>query len=318
MSSDSEGKSATLPGQDERITKSLRYSVIDGGFSAAMIGFGESFFTAYALLMKATALQVGLLSALPPALGSLLQFFANRVTRAFGSRKRTVVTAALGQGLMYVPIALVFFTGLARVQYLILFACLYWSFGLILGPAWNSWMGDLVQENQRGSYFGRRSKITGAATFVALLAGGCILSKFEGSGHWTQYNGFVLIFFLALACRMVSVLFLSKKYEPPSTPQQRPAFGFLEFVQQARHRNHGRFVLYLGFMNFSVYLAAPYFTPYMLDGLHLNYLTFTVVNAAAIVLIPLISGQRFQPKSATHSIDFRPPRDVTLGEATMS
>jgi MFS family permease len=283
MTGENEGTTTIDRRRDLRIRKSLRYSVIDGGFSAAMIGFGESFFVAYGLLMKASALQVGLLSSLPQALGSLLQFFSNRLIRAFGSRKRIVVAAALAQGVMYVPIALAFFTGPSRVWYLLLFACLYWVFGMILGPAWNSWMGDLVRENRRGSYFGKRSKITGAATFAAILSAGFVLRNFEGSGHWTQYNGFALIFFLALVCRMVSALFLSKKYDPPYTAPHRAEFGFLEFLRQARFRNYGRFVLYLGLMNFSVYLAAPYFTPYMLNGLRMDYLTFTVVSAAAIV-----------------------------------
>jgi hypothetical protein len=37
---------------------SLRYSLFDGAFSAAMIGFGESFFVVYGLFLKATTFQV--------------------------------------------------------------------------------------------------------------------------------------------------------------------------------------------------------------------------------------------------------------------
>jgi MFS family permease len=37
-------------------------------------------------------------------------------------------------------------------------------------------------------------------------------------------------------------------------------------------------------MNFSVYLSAPFFTPYMLRDLQLDYMTFTIVNASAIVV----------------------------------
>jgi MFS family permease len=283
MNSEQTGNSAADRRKDYRVRKSLRYSVFDGAFSAAMIGLGESFFVAYALFLKATTLQVGLLSSLPQGLGSLLQFFSNGLIRAFGSRKRLVVTAALLQGLMYVPVALVFFFGEFRVRHLILFACLYWAFGMILGPAWNSWMGDLVSEDRRGAYFGRRSKITGTATFVAVLAAGYILQQYGGSDR-TQYAGFVLIFLLALASRMVSVLFLSKKYEPAYEVPREAEFGFLAFLQQARFRNYGRFVLYLGLMNFAVFLSAPFFTPYMLQDLRLSYLTFTVVNAAAIIV----------------------------------
>ena len=269
--------------RDHRTRRSLRYSIFDGGFAAAMIGFGESFFIPYALFLKATTLEVGLLSSLPQAIGSLLQFFSNALIRAAGSRKRLVVAAALIQGLMYMPVVFIFFAETFRVWHLILFTTLYWIFGMILGPAWNSWMGDLIVEDRRGAYFGRRSKITGAATFIAVLVAGAILQHYEGAEE-TPYRGFVVIFLLALLCRMVSVLFLSKQYEPGYVVPHEAEFGFLDFLRQARFRNYGRFVLYLGLMNFSVFLASPFFTPYMLQDLNLSYLIFTVVNAAAIVV----------------------------------
>jgi MFS family permease len=79
-------------------------------------------------------------------------------------------------------------------------------------------------------------------------------------------------------------VFLTKKYEPFFEIPPRPEFGFFEFVRKARFRNYGRFVLYLSFMNFSVYLSAPFFTPFMLRDLQLDYMTFTVVSASAIVV----------------------------------
>jgi MFS family permease len=268
---------------DHRVRKSLRYSVFDGAFAASMIGFGESFFVAYALFLKATIFQVGLLSSLPQALGSLLQFFSNGLIRLAGSRKRLVVIGALLQGLMYAPVALAFLTGPFQVWTLILFTCCYWAFGMILGPAWNSWMGDLVAEDRRGDYFGRRSKITGTATFLSVLIAGTILDR-SGAGASREYAGFAIIFFLAFAGRMASVAFLAKKYEPPYASPREAEFGFLDFLRQARFRNYGRFVIYLVVMNFAVYLSAPFFTPYMLRDLRLTYLDFTVVNAAAIVV----------------------------------
>ena len=268
---------------DLRIRMSLRYSLFDGAFSAAMIGFGESFFVAYGLFMKATTFQVGLLSSLPQAAGSLLQVFSNWLIRGLASRKRLVVSASLLQGLMYVPVALIFFFGESRVWYLILLASFYWAFGMILSPAWNSWIGDLVAEGRRGAYFGLRSKITGSATFVALFAAGYILHRFEGGDIERQYNGFILIFLLALGSRMASAIYLIKEYEPPYAIQREAEFSFLEFVAQARFRNYGLFVLYLGLMTFAVFVSAPFFTPYMLNDLHMGYMDFTVVTAAAII-----------------------------------
>jgi MFS family permease len=269
--------------KDYAVRRSLRYSMWDGAFSAAMIGFGETFFVPYALFLKATTLQVGLLSSLPQALGSLIQVFSIPLMRGLGSRKKLVVTSALLQGSMYAPIMLVFFFGDRGVWPLLFFVCLYWIFGMVLSPAWNSWMGDLVNEHRRGSYFGRRSKITGTCTFLAVVAAGALLQQFGGNGTANQYGGFAFIFLLALASRMISSLFLSKKYEPPCAVPRQAEFGFLAFLKQAHFRNYGRFVLYLSVMNFAVFLSAPFFTPYMLNELKLDYLTFTMVNAAAIL-----------------------------------
>ena len=272
-----------MPGPDKKIQKSLRYSLFDGAFSAAMIGFGESFFVPFALFLKASSIQIGVLSSLPQALGSILQLFSARLIRFFGSRKRLVALAALLQGLMYIPVALVFFFGTFRVYHLILFTCLYWIFGLILSPAWNSWMGDLTSERQRGAYFGKRSKIIQTVTFAAFLSAGYILQKCSSDAR-TEYAGFVIIFLLACISRVVSSIYLWKEYEPEFIERRGPASDFVTFIRNARTGNYGLFALYLSLMNFSVYLAAPFFTPYMLNDLHLSYLTFTLINAASIIV----------------------------------
>ena len=269
--------------RNELVQKSLKYSILDSSFAASMIGFGESFFPAYAVFLKANNIQFGLLTSLPLLLGSLVQLFSHGLLRQFRSRKKLVSSMALSQGIMYVPIILVFFVGTNRASFLILFACIYWIFGMILSPAWNSWMGDLVDEKQRGDYFGRRNKITGSASFFAFLLAGYILHLYP-EGATSEYLGYVTIFLLAFSSRIFSFVFLTKKYEPAFETPPKPEFGFFEFVREARFRNYGRFVLYLSFMNFSVYLAAPFFTPYMLRDLQLDYLSFTIVNAAAIVV----------------------------------
>ena len=271
-----------MTSNNDRLKKSLSYSILDGTFAASMIGFGESFFAAFAVFLKANNIHLGLLSSLPLLLGSLAQLFSNQLIKRFNSRKALVVSAALLQGLMYIPVALVYFFGTLKVEYLILFACLYWIFGMILGPAWNSWMGDLVDEQKRGAYFGRRSKFTGSATFISYMIAGYILQKFSHS-TMMQYAGFVTLFCLALSARMLSVTFLIKKYEPPYQTVKSAEFTFIQFIKQARFRNYGLFVLYLSVMNAAVYISAPFFTPYMLYDLKMDYITFTIVNAAAII-----------------------------------
>jgi MFS family permease len=154
---------------------------------------------------------------------------------------------------------------------------------MIISPAWNSWMGDLVNEKERGIYFGRRNRITGLILFFSLLIAGFILQRFA-DGITTQYTGFIIIFGIALFSRILSFLYLTKKYEPPYTIVPEAQFSFIDFLKQARFRNFGLFVLYLCFMNLAVFFSAPFFTAYMLYDLKLDYMTFTVITATAIII----------------------------------
>jgi len=272
-----------MENKEEKIKKSLKYSIIDGAFCSMMIGFGESFFSAFAVFLKATNLQLGLLSSLPQTLGSLFQMFTNRLIKLFKSRKKLVYISALLQALMYIPVALVFFFGTFRVMHLIIFLCFYWVFGTISNPAWNSWIGDLVNEKERGSYFGRRNRVMGFLSFASLLAAGYILQRFSSSASM-EYLGFAVIFSLAMFSRIFSFIYLMKAYEPEYTIAPESHFSFIDFIKQARFTNYGLFVIYLCFINFGVYVSAAFFTPYMLYELKLSYGIFTIITAAAMIM----------------------------------
>ncbi|MFH0979002.1 MAG: MFS transporter [Candidatus Woesearchaeota archaeon] len=289
--------------EDDKIKKSLRYSILDGSFYSAMVGFGESFFAAFAVMMKATSVQLGMLDALPKSLGSLSQLFSNRLVKYFKSRKRFVYISALLEGLMYIPIALIFFLGTFRIYYLIFFVCIYWTLGLILNPAWSSWMGDLVSDKERGAYFGKRNKIAGLTTFFTFLAGGYLLQAFSTS-ETMEYIGFAVLFGLALGSRILSVIMLTKKFEPEYKLVEEEQFSLWEFIKQAKRRNYGRFVLYLNVMNFAVYASSPFFTAYMLYDLKMNYLTFTIVTAASLIVkyLTMPIWGRFSDRFGTRKI----------------
>ncbi len=266
----------------DKVKKSLKYSILDGAFYSSMVGFGESFFSAFAIFLKANNVQLGLLGSLPQAVGSLSQIYSHKIVSLFGSRKRVICTAVLLEALMYLPIAVVFFLGELKVYYLLLFLCMYWLFETTALPAWSSWMGDIVDEKERGRYFGRRSQISGLVSFVSFVAGGYLLQRFSGD-ETTQYVGFAIIFLLAMLSRFMSFFYLAKMYEPRYEPVDGSHFSFVDFLKQARFRNYGTFVIYLCFMNFAVFLSAPFFAAYMLYDLHFSYATFTVVSATALI-----------------------------------
>ncbi|MBI4158868.1 MFS transporter [Candidatus Woesearchaeota archaeon] len=265
---------------EEKIKKSLVYSTLDASFWAAMVGFGESFFSAFATFLKASNFQLGLLGSLPQALGSVFQLFSDRLLKFFNSRKKFVSILVLLQALMYLPIALVFFFGNLDVYFLILLICLYFIFGMIIGPSWSSWMGDLVSEEFRGTYFSRRNTIAGYVSFFSLLIAGYLLERFTGETK-TQYIGFLIIFILALLFRFVSFLYICAKYEPNYIHYEDNKSGFIDFLRNAGSRNYGIFIIFLCLMNFSIFIAGPFFAGYMFYDLKLSYARYTILIAAA-------------------------------------
>jgi len=266
-----------------KVKKSLKLSIIEGGFASAMVGFGESFFSAFAIFLKASNFQISLIGSLPRAMGSFVQLYSHKMLEVFKSRKKLIAFFVFLQALMYLPIALVFFFGSFSVPLLLVFLCFYYIFGMMVGPAWSSWMGELVSSDIRGAYFSKRNTIAGFVSFTSVLIAGYLLQYFKTGDDRFQFWGFLIIFMLALIFRLVSFSMFLKKYEPEYVSQGQDDPGFLDFLKNAGSRNYGVYILFLCFLNFSVFIAGPFFAAYMLYDLKLNYIQYTLVTSSAVI-----------------------------------
>lgn len=256
-----------------RARKTIRISFLEGVFYSLMAGFGDAFLSAYAIFMKATNFQIGMLSSLPNLIGSLFQIGVPELIERVKNRKKVFVTAAFFQGLMWLPvIAVYFFPPGYRLWLLIFLACFYLVFMGISLPPWGSTVSDLVNERIRGKIFGYRNRLTVATALVATFIAGFILNLFA----LRVFFGFAIIFGLAFIFRMISVFLLSRMYEPPLVIKKQSAFSFWEFITKAPFNNFGRFVIYMCLVNLSINIAAPYFSMYMLRDLKMSYLAYAV------------------------------------------
>ncbi|MEM4245431.1 MAG: MFS transporter, partial [Candidatus Nanoarchaeia archaeon] len=276
---DFSGKKKKLEVYDDR-RKTLNYSIRDGMFHSVMVGFGENFLQPFAIFLKASTSQLALLSSLPQLFGSLSQLLTPKFLDYFKSRKKIVASGVLLQALMWLPILYAFYLKGFAVPYLIFFVIIYWTLGMFINPAWNSWMGDIVDTEYSGRYFGFRNRVVGITGLISLLVGGLILNSFQ-NGSKVTFTGFVIIFSIALIARLISFVYILKKFEPEFVVYEGAKFSFWEFVKQMRFRNYGLFVIYLSMMNFSVNIAAPFFAVYMINDLNFSYLTFTLITATA-------------------------------------
>lgn len=273
-------------GKKNNIARSLRFSFLDGIFASCMVGLTSDYITPYALALKATTNQIGALSALPNLTSSIVQLKSPDLTERLKSRRRMVNIFVLLHTFMLLPI--IFLPHLFNtnpVWYLIIFVTLFTSLGALAGPAWSSLMSDHIPKKSRGRYFGWRNKIFGAITIVSAFLAGFILHNFKHN----ILRGFTIIFTLAFISRFISWYFLTRMYEPQFRINKESYFSFLDFIKRIRESNFAKFVLFVACLNFSVNLASPFFSVFMLRDLKFTYITYTIlittVNIAHIFTI---------------------------------
>lgn len=276
------------------VQRSLALSAAEGIVFALMVGLGETYFLADAIRLSASRLQQGLVIGLPLFAGSLGSLLSLRVLGRLRSRKPLVLGAALAQSLTLLSLAAMDASGRSSPGTLIALASAFAVFGQASGTAWSSWFGDLVPSVRRGRYFALRNRGIYLGTCGGILLAGFLLNHIEevrpqaagGSGG----GGFALIFALAGAFRLVSVVLNAFAIEPAfaGIPAREHVARFLRTPKGIATR---RVLLSSAGFYFMVYLASPYFSPYMLEHLHFSYLEYTFASlsivAAKVLFLPV-------------------------------
>jgi MFS family permease len=259
--------------------RSLKHSIKSGSFYSIMFGFGESYVSPFAIALKATDPQIAFLSSIPQLASSISQLFAAKVTDVYKKRKQIILISTLVQSLIFFPLFIIPFLT-KNITLLILFFTIYWIAGYFGKPAWNSWMGELIDENRRGRYFGLRNKIMGFFAFSSVFAAGFLLDTFT---KFNPFLGFGVIFLIALVARYFSYYYTKKMYEPRYIVEKRDSFTFVSFLKRMKHSNYGRFVLFVFFFKLAVSISAPFFAVYMLRDLNFTYWQYTLVIGVSSV-----------------------------------
>jgi MFS family permease len=275
---------------DDRQGRDLRAILGDGVSFGAMVGVGESYVAAFVLAAGFGDIAAGLITTVPLVAGAVLQLVTPSAVRLLRSNRRWVVLCALLQATSFLP--LIVGALLGRIHYgVILFAATaYWGFGMSTGPAWNTWVGTLVPPNLRARFFAHRTRWSNAALFVALASGGVVLDQVHfANGALTS---FALLFALAAGARLVSAAFLASQSEMRPLLDGQRSVSLKSFVSRLRNPTEGTLLAHLIAMQMAVYIASPYFAPYMLKKLELSYGLYTALIAASfaarILVLPAL------------------------------
>jgi MFS family permease len=284
------------------LDRGLSMLMYDGVCTQVMgILTGGAFLVAFAVLLGASNAIIGLLAALGP-LTQILQVPAIYLVDKIGLRKALSVVSSFISRLFWFVVAVLPWLMPKTYQVPILLTSLlvYFGLGTISGLSFSSWMRDLIPDEVRGSYSGKRMAISTAIAAGIGLAAGVGVDVYK---KYLDEIGIYSIYFLAGgSIGLLGTYFLSGIPEPRM--QRAPAGKLLDVVAEPlRDSNFRQLLIFLGIWSFAVNLAAPFFTVYMLKRLHLNMsiiLGLSVLSQVVNVLFFRLWGflaDRFSNKS---------------------
>ncbi|HEY9049192.1 MAG TPA: MFS transporter [Ohtaekwangia sp.] len=272
---------------EEEIKTGLKLMIGDGLAAEAMTTLtGGAFLVAMALLMGASNFQIGLLASLP-TFTNLFQLVSIWLVRKFNNRRAVAVLCAVCARIPLVAIGILPFLVSADhfVNALIVLLFVYFLFGSIAGPSWNSWIKDMVPEKSLGSYFSRRSSYTQTLNVVLSIILALLVDYVKRHYPDAEADTYAYMFILGGVIGLTGALILSRVQEPQSYLKKE---NILRLIRQPlQDKNFKRLLIFNSAWVFALNIATPFFTVFMLKTLHvpLSYIiTFAIVSQVFSIL----------------------------------
>lgn len=279
-----ESQQSLLNDDKANTKKSLKYFHGEAGIGAIQ-EVSNAYAPASMIAVGASAWTVAMLCTLSNLVAGLLYIKVPAIIHRMGSRKKAILLLAFLDAISWLPIitVLIFFR---PINPLWLIPCWIINLipGMLLTPARSSWLADLIPPKTMGRYLGIRSAISGAVYIGTFYIMGSVLQIFNNK----TLNGFLILFLIAFVATFSAFVIYSKIRNTDCTTDKDSHFGFFDFLRETRKRNLGRLILYASLMQFSMYLAIPFITPFLLDGLHFSYIQYTLVFSSEFIAKVLI------------------------------
>lgn len=253
----------------------LKNSILEGIFAHMFATLtGGVFLTGFALYLGMDEFMIGLLASMP-FLVTILQLPVSRIMERNGRRKDFWYWSSAAARLLWIPILLLGLSPLPAFpekSFLVL-GVIFISYccSSVSGVAWLSLMSDLAPEGKRGSFFGTRNMLCGAAGMTAMIVFGKLLDYSERHLPNGLSLGFAFAFFSAALLGAFSLRFLNRVTDPGAARVAVARPFYRDFVIPFREANFRKFLGFAFTWSFSVYFAAPFFTLYFLQHLNFSY-----------------------------------------------
>lgn len=287
------------------LKRDLRLNIADGATYGAMVGGGETYLQAFVLAIGLGEVFAGLVASVPVLIGSLLQLVSPAAVRTLGSHKRWVVLCAGLQAFCFVPLIAGAMQGEMTKAAVLLVASVYWAASLGTGPAWNTWQGTMIPREIRARFFAKRSRVNQAATLAGFLCGGFALQYGKNTHDISKVMlVFCYVFGAACLCRILSTGCLWLQSEPTPIPSNMRFLTLREQWRKFSRGGSGRLLVSAVGMQVGVYVAGPFFAPYMLKELKWEYTQFAILLGASYIakIVFLPAWGRLAHRTGAHRL----------------
>jgi MFS family permease len=256
----------------------MRLSIVEGSLSQIFLLWTTgSVLTGYMLHYGASTSEIALVSSVPllsQLFSPLVAWFASRL-----SQKRFVSAAcALIGRCLWLLAALAPNLGISANTmpvFLIMLVGLSSFFQASLGTVWAAWMGDVIPEEKRGRYFGRRTGIVGVVGMVANLLSGWFLDTVKAPLN------FQVVIVVSVGFAIVAAVLLLFHTDPVTNKENIDLKEIL--VSPWRETNFRYFLFFAGHLHLAIFLSGALITVYFLEQLGMSFSQLALWSVIAAI-----------------------------------
>lgn len=271
----------------ERVKQNEKFSIYNGVASTIVASISNNYFSLFAIsVLGATNYQVGLISSLPQFIGMFAMVIASFILSRLDEKKKfTALSILFTRFFVFLMVFIMYVPAEYRS----------WAFVLIIGfmnfpgsfasLSWQSFIGDLIPDNRRNSFFSERNRVLTIVGMITTFLMGFLLQLFDKSNPLP----FQTLFFFAFVFGVVEVFYLFKHVEQKRAKKSLPAKEKTLKINWNIFKDK-RFVVFLIcslFFNLTWQMAWPLFNIYQIKFAHANGLwisLFTVANQISQVV----------------------------------
>lgn len=243
-------------------------------------------FTGFLRALGANDLLYSIIVA-TPYLGGVFQIFASYALEKTGKRKLIFLVSGYVHRLIWIPIVLIpilipqenknFALTLITLLFII-----YSIANSVVNISYNSWMGDIVPEKIKGSFFGKRMAISATTGIIAGVVAGKYLDNMK------SLASFALVFIIAAIFGALDTSCFFGVKNPPLAPKEKSSSFISMLIEPFKDKNYLKLIIFISCWNFGFNFSLPFLNIYMIEQLKIGYFAISIFQQLIAGIITML------------------------------